>query len=255
MKGLIILMLIFSLFVNVNTDIFGWVSLYKMEFSDAVSQIKSMDYDFAFCLFWVMLLTSHLAIISLLFFIKKESFGELIVWVPLLYLISFILFNPLSVFLLLPFIAVWLVAITYQRTRTINIKIKTEILLLAMILSVIFAAIPRAGWSLSQFNVSLSAAILEIKAGKNVLWAVLWLSLMVSNVALISLFFLRKKQCFKELLLWIPALLIAIFIVYNYMAFFFLIPFIIIWEITLIKERNIDKWHLIKTSTILQRFS
>lgn len=231
-------MLIFSLFVNVTTDIFGWVFLYKMEFSDAFHQIKSMDYDFAFCLIWVLLLFSHLGMISLVFLTKKDSFGELIIWIPLLYLIFYLFYNLLSVFLLLPFIEVWVIAICYQRIEKINFKISIKNLLLLLILCSVFAAIPSIGWSLSQFRDDLSAAFSEIKAGKNILLTILWIALMLSDVALISLFFLRKRKCFKELLTWIPALHLTLFVIYNYLAFFFLIPFIFIWTVILIKEKQ-----------------
>lgn len=238
MKALIILMLIFSLFTNVTTDIFGWVFLYEMEFSDAFFQIKSMHYDFAFCLFWVLLLFSHLGMIGLLFLTKQKSFRELIVWVPVSFLVFYIFYNLLSIFLLLPFIGVWLVAIFHQRSRKIKVKISIKNLLLLLILCSVFAAVPSVGWVLLQFKNDLSAAFAAIKAGENILLTTLWVALMLSDVALISLFFLRKRKSFKELLIWVPTLHLSLFVVYNYLAFFFLIPFIIIWAIALIKEKQ-----------------
>ncbi|MEX8549320.1 MAG: hypothetical protein V5804_17095 [Mucilaginibacter sp.] len=186
-----------------------------------------------------MLLVAHAITISLLFLTRKKHFPELLFCAPLLYIIFFVFFNLLAIPLLFPFILIWLAALLYQKTKTkkIKIKIKTEILLLAMFLGFLFAAFPIAE-SLPQFRKDLSNAFMTIKNGSNRSSAILWLLLIASNGALISIAFFRKKKYFNKLLIWIPAFFIAIFIVYNYSAFFFLIPFIGIWVTALIEERQ-----------------
>lgn len=239
MKGLVFLMLVFSLFANVNTDEFGWVFLYKMEFVGGIDQLKAMQYDFFFCAFWIILLTSHVGLFSLIFLTKKKYFGQMIFGVPLTFLISSTLFDFFSIFLLFPFIMIWLVAIVYNLTTKIKIKVKTEILLSMMMLCFLFAVIPiDGGTSFSHFQNDLLTAFSSIKAGKNRLMDIVWLLLLVLDIPLLSVVFFRKKSYFNSVLEWIPACFLALFIVYNYMAFFFLIPFIIIWAIALIKEKQ-----------------
>lgn len=237
MKALLFLMIVFSIGISVNTDEFGRVSLFGMEFLGAAQGLEAMHFDIFYLFCWIMLLVLHLVLISMFFLSQKSYFKNLLIWVPIGFIVFFVFVNFFSIFLLIPFLGIWLVALLYYFLKgKLNIKIKTNVLLLAILLCCIFAAFPRNGATLSQIGSDLMAAFSAIKSRDNRLMAVLWLLLIASSIALISFIFFRKKKYFGKLLMWIPTFFIAIFIVYSYLAFFFLIPFVLIWTIALIRE-------------------
>jgi hypothetical protein len=65
-----------------------------------------------------------------------------------------------------------------------------------------------------------------------------WSFLITAHLCVVSLLFLTHKSYFKNLLFWFPLIFVVIFIMYDMSAFFFLIPFIIVWGISLYKSRK-----------------
>lgn len=118
MKALIILMLTLSVFVQIHTDIYGLVALYHIEFLEPVSIIQSGNYNTLMLILWLALLFSHLSLVSLLFLTKKAYFRDLLIWVPLSFILIFILNSFLSFFLLIPFIVVWVIALIKQGRKS-----------------------------------------------------------------------------------------------------------------------------------------
>lgn len=99
------------------------------------------------------------------------------------------------------------------------------------------------------YNIEFSEPVSIIHAGKyNTQMLVLWVALLFSHIAFISLFFLTKKSYFQDLLIWIPLSFILIFILNSFLALFLLIPFIVVWIVVLIKQRIKSK----KSSLILK---
>ncbi len=114
MKKLIVLMLFFSVFMGVSTNI-GWISLYGAEFSAPLYSIKSGSFTNLNILHWIVLLLSHILVFSLLFLTKNKFFLLLLVWFPLQFILVFASFNLLASFFLAPFIIVWIIAVIKQR--------------------------------------------------------------------------------------------------------------------------------------------
>jgi hypothetical protein len=76
---------------------------------------------------------------------------------------------------------------------------------------------------------------------------ILWFPLLITHALVVSLVFFTKKQFFWQLLFWFPFLFIMMFTLFDLVGLLFLIPFIIVWIIALIKQNYIDKQHVIKT--------
>ena len=127
MKALIFLMIICSIITGVTGNL-GFISLYEMEFDGPVSLFKLGNYNSSMLVLWIVLVLSHLALISLIFLTKSNYFKTLLVWVPLMFLIIFIVFVFWSFFLLIPFIIVWIIALVKQRNINKLRLIKTSLL-------------------------------------------------------------------------------------------------------------------------------
>lgn len=65
-----------------------------------------------------------------------------------------------------------------------------------------------------------------------------WTLLLTSHLCMVSLLFLTHKSYFGNLLFWFPLLFVIIFVMYDMYIFFFLIPFVIVWIVTLIKFKK-----------------
>ncbi len=110
MKTLLILMILFSLFVGVSIN-GEWTFLFRYEFPDMVSMIKSGKLSSMEVATWVILLISHLGVISLLFLTKSEHFKSFLIVMPLLFVITYMLSSFLLSLLLIPFIIVWIISL------------------------------------------------------------------------------------------------------------------------------------------------
>jgi len=117
MKILIFLMIIFSIITGVTGNL-GFISLYNIEFIGPIAILKSGNYNLSMVVLWIVLVLSHLALISLIFLTRSNYFKTLLVWVPLMFLVIFIVFVFWSFFLLIPFIIVWLIALFKQGRKS-----------------------------------------------------------------------------------------------------------------------------------------
>lgn len=111
MKILLALMILLSLFVGVPTNI-AFFTLYGSEFPGIISMITAGTITTFSLIMWIMLLIAHLMVVSLFFFTKKAFFKTLLVYAPLAFIFFYILLEgPLVLFLLIPFIIVWVVCL------------------------------------------------------------------------------------------------------------------------------------------------
>lgn len=242
MKGLLFLMIVSSLFVNFSVNKFGWLVVYKMEFPNPSELLDSRVYDLTIFITWGLLLVYHAATISLLFLTHKNYFSELLFCAPLLFIIFFLFFNALTIPLLFPFIIIWLIALTKNFKWKINFKPGIKILILGMVFLSIITGIELGGGFFSLFTVEFLIPYNVIKSGTYNLWdSILWTMVFLAHLGLISLVFLTKKYYFNQLLVWVPACFIGAFMVFNYLAFFLLIPLIIVWSIALPKLPTITE--------------
>jgi hypothetical protein len=117
MKILILLMIACSIVVGIPTSL-GFISLFGIEFLGPISIIKTGHYSLLMLIAWGGLILTHLALISLFFMTKKSYFKQLLLWIPLGFVILFAVFELLSLILFLPFLIVWVIALLKQRSRT-----------------------------------------------------------------------------------------------------------------------------------------
>lgn len=117
MKILILLMLVLSTITGVPTNL-GFVSLYGMEFDGPISIFKSGNYNSSMVILWTLLILSHVALASLVFLTTKLYFKTILIWIPLTFIIVFIVSDFWSFFLLIPFIIVWIVALVKQGRKS-----------------------------------------------------------------------------------------------------------------------------------------
>src|SRR5476651_2664995 len=110
MKVLLSLMILFSVFMGVSTNI-GTFTLYETEFSGAISSLTAGKLTLIETTEWIMLLTAHVGIVCLPFLTKKEYFRMLLVSIPLIFILIYFLFANLIVVLLIPFIIIWAVCL------------------------------------------------------------------------------------------------------------------------------------------------
>src|SRR5688500_7304237 len=107
-------MIFLSLFVGIpgfnkalQTDN-NWMTLYRFEFIDFPSFIGNIA-TWSQIGLWVCLLISHLGILLLLFLEDTWVYKRLLVWAPIVFIISFSLLSILYMFLLIPFIISWVI--------------------------------------------------------------------------------------------------------------------------------------------------
>ncbi|WP_419802268.1 hypothetical protein [Mucilaginibacter sp.] len=122
MKVLVFLMIMFSTITGATGNL-GFISLYNIEFIGPIAILKSGNYNLSTLVLWIVLVLSHLALISLIFLTKSNYFKALLVWVPLMFLVIFIVFIFWSFFLLTPFIIVWLIALFKQSRKEVKLKL------------------------------------------------------------------------------------------------------------------------------------
>jgi hypothetical protein len=104
MKYLLILMILLSLFVGVSTNI-AFFTLYGSEFPGVISMINAGTFSKFDLIVWIILLISHLMVVTLPFLTKTTCFEKLLVIAPLSFILFYILLEgALFVLLLIPFI-------------------------------------------------------------------------------------------------------------------------------------------------------
>lgn len=116
MKIFIAAMIFLSTFVGIPTNL-GYIWLFGTEILGPLSLIEAgHSMGISRILMNIILILSHIALISLLFLTSKSYFKASLLVVPMVFVIVFTLFNFLMLFLLIPFTIVWVIAlVTYNR--------------------------------------------------------------------------------------------------------------------------------------------
>ncbi len=109
-------MLILSVFMGIRTNI-GWMTLYGSEFAEPWAEFTTGRPNQNIFPFWFLLIIAHISAFSLLFLADKLYFKTVLFGFPLGFIVSFILYDILSSFFLIPFIIVWLIALFKQRNK------------------------------------------------------------------------------------------------------------------------------------------
>lgn len=110
MKILLIIMILLSIVVGIPTNL-GYLSLFGIEFSGPISEIKAGTFLTYRLIHWIVLLCTHILFISLLFIKQDRNFSTYFFWFTLLFIIVFVLFDFFALFYLIPFILVWFIAL------------------------------------------------------------------------------------------------------------------------------------------------
>lgn len=110
MKLLICLMIFFSFVMGIPTNL-GWFNLFGTEFMGPIQMLNNGTFPVYRIPLWVLLIISHLGVISLIFLVSNRYFNQLLTWLPLIFIILFLVFDLFSIIYLLPFIACWIIAL------------------------------------------------------------------------------------------------------------------------------------------------
>jgi hypothetical protein len=116
-----------------------------------------------------------------------------------------------------------------------------KLLALLLFLSVFVGINGNLGW-LTLFGAEFSGPISLIRANLFTSFEMIhWIILLISHTLVVSLIFLTKNRNFMLLLVWFPLQFIIVFALFNLLASFFLLPFIIFWIIAVVKQRRLTK--------------
>ncbi len=89
--------------------------LYTAEFTNTFRLLKDEALTPLQIIIWILLLITHFVVISLLFLTQKSYFRDLLIIAPASFLLIYIAHASLAIiFLLLPFIILWIVALIKQ---------------------------------------------------------------------------------------------------------------------------------------------
>lgn len=120
---------------------------------------------------------------------------------------------------------------------------KIIILLIVMIVLSLFSGISiNQNWAfVFQFEFFDYPEILKDGLEDNVRNIILWIIILLAHIGIVMLPFLTKSHHFNKLLLWFPLVYLLGYVFLSAEFVFLLIPFIIIWGITLrlSKKQNI----------------
>lgn len=115
MKTLLIWMIIFSFLPGLPNHYSGLESFLGQASLSMISMIKAGTITAANLTLWAILLISHLVIYCLPFIYKKSYFTWLLICVPILFIVVYILLaSVFIIFLLIPFIIIWIIALVNQ---------------------------------------------------------------------------------------------------------------------------------------------
>lgn len=114
---LLVLMILLSFFsgISINQQ---WSFVYQYEFIDFPEIMNKYDLSPRELPAWILVLLSHLGILFLPFSIRLSSFRKLLIWFPLGFLAGYVILQLTIVFLLLPFIIVWVITLRKSKTLT-----------------------------------------------------------------------------------------------------------------------------------------
>jgi len=115
MKTLLIWIIIFSFLPGLPDHYSGLESFLGAVSLGMISMIKHGTIGSADLILWGMLLISHFGIYCLPFIYKKSYFIGVLIFVPLLFIVLYILLaSVFIIFLLIPFIIMWIIALVNQ---------------------------------------------------------------------------------------------------------------------------------------------
>jgi hypothetical protein len=117
------------------------------------------------------------------------------------------------------------------------------VLLLALMifLSIFMGIKTNMGW-FSLYGGEFEGPLYDFKRGAFPFYKIaIWCALILTHLILVSLPFLTDKKYFNKLLIRVPFLFILFSTIIEPGDIFFLIPFIIVWTTTLVKQRSIEK--------------
>ena len=112
-------MVIFSIFMGIPTNL-GWFTLYGDEISGPLTMLRENTFPVYRIPLWILLLLSHLCVISLTLLTKNRNFNKLLFWFPLVFILLFMAFNFFAIIYLIPFIILWI--ITMIKAKKVNFK-------------------------------------------------------------------------------------------------------------------------------------
>lgn len=118
MRVLIILMLLLSLFVGIPIN-GQWATLYGFEFISIPEMIRYETLNYLQIFIWIILLLSHIGLLLLLFIIHEPYFKRLLIYLPILFILSFTALDFFNLFFLIPFIVVWIICLLKARKYNI----------------------------------------------------------------------------------------------------------------------------------------
>jgi hypothetical protein len=117
MKVLLVLMIVFSVLMGIPTNI-AFFTLYDSEFTSVFGMIKAGTFGPLELIVWILLLITQAGIVSLLFLTTKKYFKYLLISAPLLFVLFYtMLEGVLILFLLIPFLIVWVVCLIVSRNK------------------------------------------------------------------------------------------------------------------------------------------
>ena len=107
-------MTIFSCFAGMSINR-NWFFTYQFELFDYPEIILANRSNIRDISLWMILVLSHLGIVLLPFFKRYHSFRKLLLYLPISYLAAYFLLRPEFLFLLIPFIILWLLSLRRER--------------------------------------------------------------------------------------------------------------------------------------------
>jgi hypothetical protein len=112
-------------------------------------------------------------------------------------------------------------------------------IVLMILLSIIMGISTNLGW-FTLYGTEFLGPISLINAGLLTLaQKIVWCVLLFSHILTTSLFFLTKNKRFMLYLVWFPLQFILVFVIFNLLVVFLLIPYIVTWIFLILKQRKI----------------
>lgn len=116
-----------------------------------------------------------------------------------------------------------------------------KLIILMLLLSVFMGVSTNIGW-FTLYGTEFSGPISLIKGNLFTAFEMVhWSILLLAHAMVVSLIFLTKNKNFMLLLTWFPLQFLIIYMSFDLLASFFLIPFMVVWIIAVIKQRKLTK--------------
>ncbi len=109
-------------------------------------------------------------------------------------------------------------------------------LIVMMLLASLFVGIPvKSGWVL-LYMFEFDQIPKEVVPDFGPFYLVLWLLLLITHFGIALLIFWINRSYFRTLLIWIPLIFTALYAILQPISVLFLIPFIVTWLLTTLRE-------------------